>query len=195
MSLEASSIDQQVIDDTRYTCQGCSRSFRTKRGLIQHQRSCSTVQKVLPDHKSTRVQKDQNIEIQQPENQLQQPKPPVTYNWGKFDDTTYENNLVFVYERIVFWKRNLFVLPKGNAGEKYIEETTRLFNCWLTNSPLKPISFKAIMVMPSLLLQKPTKTSKAKDHLAALERRLGLWEAGEILELFKEAETIQQGLK
>ena len=51
------------------------------------------------------------------------------------------------------------------------------------------------MVMPSLFLQKPSKVSKSKDHVAALERRLKLWHSGNILELLKEAQTIQEGLK
>ena len=42
-------------------------------------------------------------------------------------------------------------------------------NEWLQESPLKDIAFKAIMIMPNLLLPK---SSKAKDHLNALERRL-----------------------
>ena len=34
---------------------------------------------------------------------------------------------------------------------------------------LKNIGLKSIRVMPALLLQKPSKTSKAKYHLKALE--------------------------
>ena len=49
--------------------------------------------------------------------------------------------------------------------------------------------------MPSLLLQKPSKDSKAKDHISALERCLKLWHSGNIIELLKEGETIQKGLK
>ena len=67
-------------------------------------------------------------------------------------------------------------------------------NEWLQESPLKDIAFKAIMVMPNLLLQKPSKNSKAKDHLKALERRLQSWISGDLLEL-KEAETIQKSLR
>ena len=67
-------------------------------------------------------------------------------------------------------------------------------NEWLQESPLKDIAFKAIMVMPNLLLQKPSKNSKAKDHLKALERRLESWISGDLLEL-KEAETIQKSLR
>ena len=66
---------------------------------------------------------------------------------------------------------------------------------WLHDSPLKDIAFKAIMVMPSLLLQKPSQKSKSKDHLRALERRLELWESGEVMELLKESDTIQKNMK
>ena len=45
--------------------------------------------------------------------------------------------------------------------------------------------------MPALLLQKPSKASKAKDHLKALERRLRVWEEENIIELVNEGKTIQ----
>ena len=48
--------------------------------------------------------------------------------------------------------------------------------------------------MPVLLLQKPSKSSKSKDH-HALERRLNLWEEGKIEELLYEGQTIQEKLK
>ena len=48
--------------------------------------------------------------------------------------------------------------------------------------------------MPSLLLQKPSKISKAKDHLKALERRTDLWSKGKADELLFEGETIQSRL-
>ena len=39
------------------------------------------------------------------------------------------------YEKIIQWKRNIFMLPTGASGKKYIDETTRLFNLWINNSP------------------------------------------------------------
>ena len=48
--------------------------------------------------------------------------------------------------------------------------------------------------MSNLLLQKPSNNSKAKDHLEALERRLESCMSGDLLELLKEAETIQKSL-
>lgn len=52
-----------------------------------------------------------------------------------------------------------------------------------------------IMVMPNLLLEKPAQKLKSKDHLSALDKRMELWESGELLVLLKEAETIQKYLK
>ena len=85
------------------------------------------------------------------------------------------------------------MFPTGAAAKKYITDK-KLMNGWTNNSPLKDIAFKAIHIMPSLLLQKPSKTSKAKDHLKALERRIDLWSNGNIDELLFEGETIQSRL-
>ena len=47
------------------------------------------------------------------------------------------------------------------------------------------------MLMPNLLLQKPSENFKSKDHRLALEHRLKLWHKGELEELYFEGETIQ----
>ena len=51
----------------------------------------------------------------------------------------------------------------------------KLLSSWIKGTVLHNIAFKAIMIMPNLLLQKPSKNSKAKDHLTALERRMSSW--------------------
>ena len=68
-------------------------------------------------------------------------------------------------------------------------------NEWIRESPSKDIAFNAIMVMSGLLSQKPSEKSKLKDHLTSLENRMKLWNAGQIMELLKEAETIQKDLR
>ena len=128
------------------------------------------------------------------------PKPPDPslcknhYRWGNYDSDLFENNLNIVYEKIVYWRKNLFLLPSGKYGKAFINETTRLLNSWVDDSPLKNIAFKAIMIMPSLLLQKPSKESKAKDHVKALDRRMMLWHSGDLIELMNEGIAIQERL-
>ena len=50
------------------------------------------------------------------------------------------------------------------------------------------------MVMPALLLQKPFRKSKSRDHVAALKRRLVQWREGNLLCLLSEGKTIQKRL-
>ena len=108
--------------------------------------------------------------------------------------STIEKDLVHIYEKVVFWRRNLFMMPNGSSGKAYIRETTRLLNSWSENSPLKDCAMRAIHVMPALLLQKPSKRSKSKEHVEALERRLESWKKGDLLKLFEETEAIQSRL-
>ena len=49
--------------------------------------------------------------------------------------------------------------------------------------------------MPALLLLKPSKSSKWKEHHAPFKRRLKLWEEGKIKELLYEGQIIQEKLK
>ena len=94
------------------------------------------------------------------------------------------------------WGKLVTGLWKDSLLEKeFIEETAKLMNEWLYDSPLKGTAFKAIMIMPSLLLQKPYQISKSRKPLKALERRMDLWTSGEILDLLHEGETIQKDLR
>ena len=52
-----------------------------------------------------------------------------------------------------------------------------------------------IMVMSSLILQKPSRNSKAKGQSEVHRRIMILWQSSDLLQLFKETETIQKGLK
>ena len=78
------------------------------------------------------------------------------------------------------------MVPSKGDGKKFIKEVARLINLWTNDSPLKSIALKVIHVMPALLLQKQNKNSKAKEPVAALERRLELWENGYTIELLSE---------
>ena len=59
---------------------------------------------------------------------------------------------------------------------------------------MEGVAIKAAMVFPALVLQKPFKTSRSKDHSKCLERRMKEWEAGHFLALFDEAKAIQARL-
>ena len=51
------------------------------------------------------------------------------------------------------------------------------------------------MILPSLLLQKSSRNSKAKDHQLKLTQRLKLWKEGKISDILEEGRNIQRHLK
>ena len=53
---------------------------------------------------------------------------------------------------------------------------------------------KAITLIQVLLLQKPSKRSKTKDHICHLKRRLDLWYKGDLRKLLEEGRCIQNRL-
>ena len=83
-----------------------------------------------------------------------------------------------IYSEIVHWRRNVFNVPSGKAGKGFVTELARLIRAYAETSSLEAIALKAVMVMPALLLQKPSRTSRAKDHSTHLARRLQLWKNG-----------------
>eukprot|EP00731_Ephydatia_muelleri_P014864 Em0008g584a len=98
------------------------------------------------------------------------------------------------YTEVVFWKKNVFTVPLGASGKSFASELAQLFQAYSDGSGLESIALKAITVASRLLLQKPFRTSKAKDHTSCLERRLTSWKEGKIDILLLEGRTIQQRL-
>ena len=70
-----------------------------------------------------------------------------------------------------------------------------MINAWTSKSALRAIALKCFMIMPHLLLQKPAKDSKAKDHSNAMKQRMVLWQRGDFTSIFQECDTIQKRMK
>ena len=77
------------------------------------------------------------------------------------DDVSQTINAI--YEEIVHWRKNLFVLPSGAAGKSFVREMTHMIELWKNDTALKNISLKALMILPSLMLQKTRYPSKSKS--------------------------------
>ena len=97
-----------------------------------------------------------------------------------------------VYDEIVQWRKNLFKLPSGNAAKMFIRELISWLEHFNRDSEYKSIALKVYMILPSLILQKPTRNSKARDHTKKLEERLSTWKGGRIMDLVKEGRIIQE---
>ena len=79
------------------------------------------------------------------------------------------------FNESVHWKRNLFDLPKGAPGKAFINELTKKINEWCSKSSNRDICVKALMVMPSLILQRTSNKCKMSEIKSHVERRLNHW--------------------
>ena len=94
--------------------------------------------------------------------------------WNTVPGNVCQKDLEKANEQIVYWRKNIFTLPTGISSKKFVNKITRLFDQWTNDTLLKSIALKAIHIMAVLLLQKPSRKSKSRDHRVSLERRLKL---------------------
>jgi len=84
--------------------------FRPNRGVMQHLQHCNAAAR-------------QNEAARPPP-----PEPVPQFIWGALNGDEAVRELKECYEKVVFWRKNLFMLPKGASEKDYIEEITRLIN-------------------------------------------------------------------
>ena len=116
----------------------------------------------------------------------------IIYGLTTTDFIEKSNN---TYETIIQWRKNLFKLPTGKAGKDFISELTHWLEIFNTQEDLSSVALKVFMILPALLLQKPSKTSKSKDHSEKLANRLKLWKMGNFEDLIREGQEIQKRLQ
>ena len=105
---------------------------------------------------------------------------PPNFMWDSCSGETLCTRIEQAYEEVVHWRRNLFQVPPGAAGKAFVSELAHLFQAYAHSSSLECIAMKATTVILILLLQKPSRTSKSKDHVIHLQRHMELWHDGDI---------------
>ena len=189
------------------SCQYCGRIFGTMRGLNQHTRCCKGKPLGQPENAMEPATSSIITSISSSQSGIDSPSESsrivesidetvnVSGIWGCHDYPCLYSLANEMYDNVVFWRKNLFKLPSGSAGKDYIRECTRLINLWNGNVlPMADVALKLLMVMPALLLQKPSRKSNAKQHTEYLRKRLELWNSGNFRDLITEGKTIQKQL-
>ena len=100
-------------------------------------------------------------------------------SWKDLDGKEFSYQTDRVYEEITKWRKNLFKLPSGRAGKDFVIELTSWLEHFNKGTVFEGIARKVYMILPSLLLQKPSRNSKAKDHQLKFTERLKTMERGE----------------
>ena len=144
---------------------------------------------------STRCENRPTLSQEVPELPMFRASTTCNFTWGDLNGTDFTSTIHCAYCEVAHWRRNIFLVPSGAIGKQFVRELTRLFNAYAQASALELTALEAIMVASCLLLQKPYESSKSKDHVSALERRLRAWQSGDIDGLMREGRTIQNQLR
>ena len=99
-----------------------------------------------------------------------------------------------LYNEIITWCRNLFMVPRGKSGEKFIKELTRLLYLFVNKTAWESLSLQLVHIFIPIMLQKPS-SSKARDKAKYLLDRLEKWKDGDLNSLMDESRVIQEKLK
>ena len=140
-----------------------------------HQASNEVNQSTSPQRSQDTTQRPQSsIQPNLPDYEVL-PTEIKNKTWGNISHESFCDTTNGVYDEIVHFRRNIFNVPSGRAGKAFIEELAFWIKQFNSNSDLNSVALKAFMVLPTLILQKPSATSKSKEHSSAIERRLNLW--------------------
>ena len=104
------------INDTNTTfiCNFCKkRSFTSYKGLNIHIRACLKKVNAVSTTTSSQPVLTRNEQSEDADSNVS------TFKWGDASGNKFSNDLNFIYDKIVYWKKNLFLLPSGSVGEKF----------------------------------------------------------------------------
>ena len=110
-------------------CAKSKRSFKTSRVLNQHRRICK--EKQVIDSKVTETTSTTVFSITND-------TADEENIWNADSDVT-KNKFNEVYNKVVHWRKSLFLLPSGSTGKCFIEEMTRLINSSTFRSEKTPL--------------------------------------------------------
>ena len=121
------------------------------------------------------------------------PKIP-TFDYNNIPGKIFLQTIENIYERIITWRKNIFLVPTGKAGNDFVHLLATWLENFNNNTTFKGIAIKVFMILPSLLLQKPFANSKTKANILVLQERLKKWNEGKIDEILRECMQIQNKL-
>ena len=115
--------------------------------------------------------------------------------WGKYvGHEKIKEKIDNVHKEMSTWQKNHFLLPRGKAGSEFIGELTRLLNHFNMKTHLEKHAISLALPFINLMVQKPSRTSKAKENNRFLTDRLKKWNDQDIDGLLGEAREIQRRL-
>ena len=111
--------------------------------------------------------------------ELPQQEEQLNLKWGMLAGReNIMEALKVAHIEIVTWQKNIIDVPRGKIGKDFIAEATRLIQLFNNKTQWEPLAIHFLSIFFPIMLQKPSKNSKNKDHNRFLSKRLKLWKEG-----------------
>ena len=201
LSTQSSAKDCEIGKDSSNICSECGKDFYSKASISICCDSCDNWYHIS----CCGISIEQHEHFSLPSENWDCPKctslpsfrPAVDLigaKWGNLEDQDIAITLEVTHRKIASWKPNHFKIPSGASGKAFVSEITRLVDLWVNKTKLESVAITALQVFGLLMLQKPSKSSKNRDHIKHLTSRLVKWQLGKFDELVSECEAIQKRL-
>ena len=158
-------IGYQIPNDigvVQYDCEHCARKFLTCNGLRIHMGRM---------HKEV-TQEVHGVEFHNVEH-VEEPRSNII--WGDMNGVKEIQSKIEVYLTLMTkWQRNFFDVPGNATGKAFVTEAAHLIKLYNSGSTWSPIALHLVILFFPIMLQKPAKKSKNKDHTRYLKKRLSL---------------------
>ena len=141
--LQQAAVSLQRTEETaKFDCQLCGKSFTTDRGRSRHLNFCRKKYAKSNEMTSSRSPSHASSILAEPTlttsvGDTSHPNPETRQSpfiWGSHTKNDLCQIVNGAYEEIVFWRKNVFMLPSGAAGKAYVKETDRLVSAWNCDS-------------------------------------------------------------
>ena len=125
-----------------FNCALCDRSFDTQRGLNVHSKRThridNTTELSMPAETINTVEPMStipSISTADPQDSTIDQCVENAFMWGQQSSAQFTRDLNFVYDKIVYWRKNLFKLLSGSAGKDFTREVIRPYSLGPVNHP------------------------------------------------------------
>ena len=72
--------------------------------------------------------------------------------WGTLSGSRFKQLIRETYDEVVHRRRNIFLVPAGKVGKRFVNEITRLINVYTQSSAMESSAIDAVMVASQVLL-------------------------------------------
>ena len=104
-------VSQNFLSNKHFKCQHYNKTYKTETGLNRRKAKCK-------ERDNPSDNNEHNIPSTSKDNDTTASET-IEYPWSQTGNTILSNTVDIIYDKVVFRRKNIFLLPSGSCGKKY----------------------------------------------------------------------------